>query len=299
MSAGFREHPVLMFCEGERLLGVIAEPVEQSTSDLGVLILVGGPQYRGGSHRLFVQLARGLANAGFASLRFDFRGMGDSTGDPRGFEAASADIGCAIDTCQRKRPQLRRFLLWGLCDGASAALLYLHDHADSRVVGLVLANPWIRTERSQAQTRVKHYYLQRLATPDFWRKLMRGGVGAGAGMQLLRNVAVATGLAPVATDGAANPATTTTSRQGAYPTCMASGLRALRGKSLLLLSENDYTANEFLEYAASDAAWRPLLAQASLTRSTFPDADHTFSGNGHADRALSCSINWMKRVLLA
>ena len=44
-------------CQGETLLGVLSEP--PSPTDTCMLIVVGGPQYRAGSHRLFVQLARG------------------------------------------------------------------------------------------------------------------------------------------------------------------------------------------------------------------------------------------------
>ena len=42
-----------------------------------VLVVVGGPQVRAGSHRHFVQLARHLATHGHAVMRFDVRGMGD------------------------------------------------------------------------------------------------------------------------------------------------------------------------------------------------------------------------------
>ena len=51
----------------------------------GVLIVTGGPQYRAGSHRQFVLLARFLAARGMAVLRFDYRGMGDSEGAPRDY----------------------------------------------------------------------------------------------------------------------------------------------------------------------------------------------------------------------
>lgn len=53
---------------------------------LGLLMVVGGPQYRVGSHRQFVLLARDLAAAGIPVFPFDYRGMGDSTGQARDFE---------------------------------------------------------------------------------------------------------------------------------------------------------------------------------------------------------------------
>jgi pimeloyl-ACP methyl ester carboxylesterase len=68
--------------EGDTLLGILHAPaiVRSGTTGTGVVIVVGGPQYRGGSHRQFVQLARRLAHEGHAVLRFDVRGMGDSSG---------------------------------------------------------------------------------------------------------------------------------------------------------------------------------------------------------------------------
>ena len=79
------ELPVVFECAGERLLGVVSMP--NQPIDTGVLMLVGGRQYRAGSHRQFVLLSRRLASADFCCLRFDFRGMGDSTGEPQSFEA--------------------------------------------------------------------------------------------------------------------------------------------------------------------------------------------------------------------
>jgi hypothetical protein len=42
------------------------------------------------------------------------------------------------------------------------------------IAGLVLLNPWVRSEVSLAQTHIKHYYGQRLLQGEFWRKLLSG-----------------------------------------------------------------------------------------------------------------------------
>jgi len=144
MNPGCVERPLFFDCEGFALLGVIAEP--ELPARVGVVIVVGGPQYRAGSHRQFVLLARSLAEAGVASLRFDLRGMGDSEGPRTDFEHAQADIRAAIDALCGAVPRVEQVVLWGLCDGASASALYAGG--DRRVAGLALFNPWVRTARA-------------------------------------------------------------------------------------------------------------------------------------------------------
>ena len=139
-----RESVLGFACEGEPLIGILAEPSDGAVADVGVLIIVGGPQYRVGSHRQFTLLARHLAANGFAALRFDYRSMGDSPGETRDFLAVDADIAAAIDALLAARPALKRVALWGLCDAASAALLYLDSTRDPRVAGVALLNPWAR-----------------------------------------------------------------------------------------------------------------------------------------------------------
>src|SRR5690349_17225321 len=91
----YRETPLFFDCRGDALAGVITEPMADALR-IGVLIVVGGPQYRVGSHRQFVHLARRLAEHGFTAMRFDVRGMGDSEGSHPGYEAIHSDIAAAI-----------------------------------------------------------------------------------------------------------------------------------------------------------------------------------------------------------
>ena len=106
----FVETPVCFDCAGESLIGIVAEATRPAP--VGVVIVVGGPQYRVGSHRQFVLLARSLAAAGWSVLRFDHRGIGDSEGEPRSFEAIDADIAAAIDAMHRFLPGLRNLPRW-------------------------------------------------------------------------------------------------------------------------------------------------------------------------------------------
>src|SRR4051812_49228851 len=86
----FEERALVFHCKDAWLYGVLSLP--EQISSRGVLIAVGGPQYRVGSHRQFTLLARHLAAYGIPVMRFDFRGMGDSEGDARTFEDVEDDL---------------------------------------------------------------------------------------------------------------------------------------------------------------------------------------------------------------
>jgi exosortase A-associated hydrolase 1 len=273
-------------CEGEPLVGILSEPVgpaEEMPDDVGVLVIVGGPQYRAGSHRQFTLLARHLAANGFATLRFDYRGMGDSGGGTRDFLAVDADIEAAIGALLQAGPALRRVVLWGLCDAASAALLYLDATRDPRVAGVVLLNPWVRSAATLAQAHVKHYYWQRLREKAFWLKLLQGGVGASAVRALAANLRLARG-AGKATDSRS------------FQDRMAAGLRGFAGQALLILSGDDYTSKEFSLHAQASPAWTGLLDAPGLQLESFSEADHTFSAPDQAAKVEAATLNWLRRI---
>jgi dienelactone hydrolase len=91
-----------------------------------VVLLHGFTGYHIEDHRLFVQMARCLADAGFAVLRFDFYGSGDSDGD---FEECTvltevADAVAALDwVSEQKRVDPDRIAVLGLSLGGCVAAL--------------------------------------------------------------------------------------------------------------------------------------------------------------------------------
>ncbi|MCW5611020.1 MAG: hydrolase 1, exosortase A system-associated [Rubrivivax sp.] len=262
-----RQIPLVFPCQGDRLVGVISAP--EVDTDTALIVIVGGPQYRVGSHRQYLQLARHVASCGFAALRFDARGMGDAEGAQRSFEDIGDDVAAAIDAMQQALPSVKRVGLWGLCGGATAALLYCRERRDPRVAGVALINPWVRSEETQARTRVKHYYGQRLLQAAFWKKLFSGGVAIAAVGELWRALRIALSSPRVA--GTPDGSAATLERR------MAEGLVAFGGDTLLVLSENDYTAKEFLETVRLDRVWQAQLARRTVTRVDVDGADHTFS----------------------
>lgn len=282
------EQAVTFECAGETLVGILTAPqTEGSAADCttGVIVIVGGPQYRAGSHRQFVQLARAVAAAGYPVLRFDYRGMGDSTGELRDFQQVTPDIAAAIDTLQRQVPSVKHIVLWGLCDAASAALLYCHDTQDARVRGLCLLNPWVRSEASLARAHVKHYYVDRLRQSDFWRKLLSGKVAWSAIHGLWRNLrtAIAGGESAAGNADSSLP----------YQDRMAQAWQTTALPIQLLLSGEDYTAKEFVEYAAMNPAWQGLLDLPHVSRQDIAGADHTLSTGDTQQAAESLTLRWL------
>lgn len=255
-------------CAGERLIGVLAAPLTSGAA-VGVVIVVGGPQYRAGSHRQFVLLARALARAGVSCVRFDYRGMGDAGGDQRSFEQVGEDIRAAVDTLLDECPAVRQVVLWGLCDGASAACLY--DPADTRVTAQVLVNPWVRTQVGEARTRLRHYYLKRLVDPAFWRKLLGGGVKLASSAREL-------GRAAAEVKGGSGPSDD-------LPVRMAQGLLQARRQTAVFLSDRDYVAREFEGVLTRYPHWADITRQSWFEGIRHFEADHTFS-TGVASAAL-------------
>lgn len=275
----------LIFSVGDDTLVGVLHP-GSPTADLGVMVVVGGPQYRAGSHRQFVQLARHLAATGVPAMRFDVRGMGDSSGAQRSFEQLDVDIGAAIDALVLHVPSIRRVVLWGLCDGASAALLYVHRRHDPRVQGLALLNPWVRTAATQALTTVKHYYRERLLQKAFWLKLLKGGVALQAVRGLFDNVRATRkpGHEPGGGEG--------------YVTTMARAWQDFEGPILLVLSGQDYTAKEFVETTQKDPAWLGQAQKSGVTRLDLPGADHTFAAPGAKLAVHDATVHWLQHAMI-
>jgi exosortase A-associated hydrolase 1 len=281
----FYEQATVFDCEGSRLIGIITRP--ERPQQAGVVIVVGGPQYRAGSHRQFTLLARQLAEQGIASIRFDYRGMGDSEGEMRNFEDIDADIKSAIDELMTQVPEIERVALWGLCDGASAALYY--GHTDPRVKGLVLLNPWVHSEAGAARARLKFYYLSRLLSKSFWAKLFKGKVRVGASLGDLANSARQAGAS-----NDKNDATPADPRHGSpgYIDRMLKGLRKFGGKVQIILSGNDLTAQEFTELLKQDSTWGKVVADKKVSTQEIKAANHTFASSAWRDQAeiMTCNL---------
>lgn len=272
MSDPTPETPILFTCDGQRLLGIATQPT--TPENVGVLIIVGGPQYRAGSHRQFTLLARTLAKRGIPSFRFDYRGMGDSEGDLRYFENIDDDIRAAINQFQIQCPYVSQIVLWGLCDAASAAMYYAPN--DARVIAQILLNPWVHTEHGAARVRLKNYYLSRLFQKSFWIKLLTGGIKLSKTMNELTQTAKA-----AKTNMVTDQSTSKDARHGndGFIERMLSGLQSFKGSTLIILSSDDYVAHEFVALSASNTSWTKALKSKNITITRVDNSNHTFSSS--------------------
>lgn len=113
---------VVQFGERDGLLGIVTEPAPsvRRADAPAVLLVTAGVLHRVGPFRVYVDLARRLADLGFVCLRFDISGVGDSelrTGAPGDEPRALADIRDAM-AMVRQRYGIDRFVALGLCTGA-------------------------------------------------------------------------------------------------------------------------------------------------------------------------------------
>lgn len=280
------ERPTVFECEGDRLVGVLHEG--RPNADTGAIIVVGGPQYRVGSHRQFVLMARRFSAAGVPVLRFDVRGMGDSEGSFRSFEELDTDIRAAIDAFMASVPTLSGVVLVGLCDAASANLMYAHS--DSRVRGLILLNPWVRTAQGEAKAYLRHYYLQRLLQKTFWRKVLSGELAV---TRSIREFMQSMNLARQSGKGEAGSQALAGQH---FVERMLAGWKRFEHPVLIAISGRDLTAQEFMDLCRADGRWRSMVGGSRCLVTELPEADHTMSDEASLAAMSDRCVEWMRNL---
>lgn len=282
MTAKFNEYPLVFDCNGAKLVAIIHDGAQEN--NVGVLIVVGGPQYRIGSHRQFVKLARYLRGHGYHVMRFDYRGMGDSDGKESNFEDVNDDIRSAINTFIAEKPVIDKIVIWGLCDAASAALFYACR--DARVSGLVLLNPWVRTEETMAKAYLRHYYIRRIFEISFWKKLLSLNFDIARSLQSF--------MALIRKSKSSSDEDKHENHKRSLPGRMEEGLRRFSGKVLFVLSgHSDFVANEFRDLVSLSSSWKKLLQRNTVGLQEIPEADHTFSSEEQRRKVEILTRDWL------
>ncbi|PKH88464.1 hydrolase 1, exosortase A system-associated [Colwellia sp. Bg11-28] len=262
------EQGVIFNSNGKQLVGIehLPEPIHQGQTNKGVIIVVGGPQTRVGSHRLFVHLARALAKQGIVVFRFDYSGAGDSEGAVSTFTEIQDDIEAAIHTFEQRHSDITELALWGLCDAASAILLYLNERPQQvKIKQVLLVNPWVRQRQTQAKAYLRSYYMKRFFSKAFWQKLLSGKVKAQSAFTEIQEF------------HQQSQNSNDIDMQDNFVTQMLQGLNQFSGTCDILLSGNDLTADEFKLLIKSNKHWREAVARATINQQIISRADHTFS----------------------
>jgi alpha-beta hydrolase superfamily lysophospholipase len=160
-AAAGRKQPIYFGAAGRPLFGFYHPPQGPSWRAVGVVMCnpIGTDQTR--SDRVYRHLAERLAEAGFAVLRFDLFGTGDSGGD--GFPAGVVrswvdDVRVAAEEL-RRRSGARATALFGLRLGATLA--FQHAAESGAVESLVLWNPCVSGKGFVTEvTRLHKMYLR-------------------------------------------------------------------------------------------------------------------------------------------
>jgi exosortase A-associated hydrolase 1 len=286
-----QEVPLVFECAGETLVGIVHKPLNPARIGV-VAIIAGGPQYRGGVGRGMVSAARELSSAGIPVMRFDHRGLGDSSGEFLGFEHIGEDIQAAVKAFCREISEIQSVVLWGGCDAASAAMI--HGWKVPEVVSLVLGNPWVTTTETQSIVMRKHY-LNRLGEWTFWRKLLRmeyrlSDYLAEAWQKLKRSSGGAFRARPVMGSG------TTEGETANYVGRMLHGLRHFRGPVLFLMSGQSLLSREFDELVNADPRWQEAYRRGTNRRIDFPEADQTFSDQASRQGVNRAICDWLREL---
>ena len=239
-------------CEGVEL----GASLDEATGATGLLIVVGGSQTRIGSHRMFERLAMAVAAAGHPCMRFDRRGVGDSSGEDPGWRGSGPDIAAAAAAFRREAPGVTRIVALGLCDGAGA--LCLHGAA-AGVDELLLVNPWLveASENAPAPAALRRHYRERFTTLGGWRKLLSGSVSYTSALRSLLR--------------AGSKTQDTTSK------ALAAALRDFGLPAAWILAEGDATAVA-AAHELDKRHWRGLADR----RTIVPTDSHTFARPGDA-----------------
>lgn len=283
------EVPVQFACMEDTLFGIIHNA--ESTQKIGLLFIVGGPQYRIGSHRQFTLLARQISAKGFAVMRFDHRGIGDSSGNQRAFDDIQEDIKAAIDCFFQHVPNLQKVALWGLCDGGSASLFYANT--DHRVAGVSMINPWVYSEQGRAHATIKYYYLHRLTELEFWRKCIRMDFNLLAAIKSL-STQLKSARSQKQYSLTAVEFGKTSPEQINLPDRIYHALTIFPEKVLIILCDADLTAREFDQLIKSSRKWKNIIKSKRIECHHLADANHTFSNQVWREQIGLWTIYWLK-----
>jgi len=245
--------------QGQLLRGILHEPDSRLERRICVLLLSPGIKGRVGPHRLYLKLAARLVPLGFHVLRFDYFGLGDSSGELGENELSEVyaaiqsgryvdDTVSAMNWAQEVLG-ISRFVGSGLCGGSISALLTAAQ--DPRIesllgIGLPTALDGRPENRARSLTQrqlddFRDGYNRKLLDPRSWLRLLSGKTDYAALWRSLRGRRAKSGTE--ASKAESPPSDNTNPRFApAFRAVIESGRRML-----LIFSANDRMHYEFQE----------------------------------------------------
>lgn len=172
---------VAMFGKTNSLVGIVTKPDNLINKKIAVIILNAGFLHRVGPNRIYVKLARKIAQIGFLVMRFDFSGIGDSYRSETNehyIERQLEEINEAMDYLSSKC-NIHKFIIAGLCSGGDMA--FEAATKNHRVAGLIGINGnyidqmTIKNLNSVISGRTQaRYYKKKILDVQSWLRLIHG-----------------------------------------------------------------------------------------------------------------------------
>jgi dipeptidyl aminopeptidase/acylaminoacyl peptidase len=256
------ETPVVFESKGQQIVGMMHLP-ERRGRFPAALLLHGFTGTKVEPHRMFVKISRALAEHGIASLRFDFRGSGDSAGE---FEAMTirSEVADALEAikflARHKQINSRRLAVIGMSMGGAVGA-HVVAREKHRVKSLVLIAPVAEGAG----------ILDELSTPEAVNSLAETGItdhqGNLVGMTFIRQFADMKPLREVV--------------KGQYPVLIVHGAR-----------------DETVPAHHADLYERALQTHKRVVKKVIiPGADHTFNRHVWESRVITETVDWLGETM--
>jgi pimeloyl-ACP methyl ester carboxylesterase len=269
------ETPVLIPVGENVLVGDLAPGGAEA-----VLLLPGWGGTRYGPQRILLQAAATLVTAGFTTLRIDFRGRGDSPGEPDATLDGMIEDACAAVAWLRAEHRVGRVHLVGLCSGGNVALgaASVLDDIGHVICWSLLPFMEHKTQAQQQGTprgALLRGLLRKVFSPEAWRKLLRGEANVkGAVKAVVKDK-----------EGDDAERTRKTSRRD-----ILADLRGFTGRVHLLYGTADPEA------AGSRAFFTAWCTRARIAADveTIDGAPHNFYTATWTRQVIACTVQWLK-----